>query len=229
MIALLSFTACKEAEDSSSINGMKNKYAEYFFPLSTFDEPMVYAFIDIKNPIDERFIRVHELEFENKNYAILEKFNNNLRLFEGYTLNYDEHLSVEEHMIVDKHGIKTKTRLNKNLYFPNEKNSSIKFITDFPSHLDSIQMIYHSTKTIINDDLKTEVMGEEVPAIQIRDSLLILLVNTYNKETGKTSVIIDEFYAKGHGLVQWQSEDETVQYKLNKIIDAKEWENIMKY
>lgn len=200
-----------------------NYYDEYFYPDSL--KPYIYAYRDDNNPLDERFHRVYAKYNENDSLTIvIERYNSSFRIFEAFTVNVDEHFNVLDHMLVDKNGIKRKNRVSSRHYFPTKKNRSITFISDFPSPVDSLVMVYESRRSVIEDKLVMEVLGKEYAAINVRDSIFIHFVNPKTKETKTTTTATNNYYAKGLGLVKWGDVDNEVVYELQKIISNKWWE-----
>lgn len=194
---------------------------DYFYPSK--EEPYIYAFIDKYNPLNERFFRFINLEKEGKDVFIIEMYNETLRIFEGFTLASDDSFEILDHMKVDREGIKRSSRITKNKYFPSNLNDQSVFIADFPSHLDSIIMIYESRKSVIDKNFELDVLGKKLPAIKIVDSVRVHMVNTYTKATSTQEAPVFRYYAKGMGEVRFEGVGVDVRYDLNKILTDSWW------
>jgi len=217
-------------QQSDSIKNTRSKVAfnsdslstfDYFYPLT--DEPYIYAFQDKFNPISERFFRYVTMEKDGDDLFVIEMYNDILRIFEGFTLDRSSNFKIVDHMKVDRNGLKRKSNMLKTQYFPHNLNDQSVFIADFPSHLDSVIMVYESRKNIIETGVELEVMGEKVNTIKLIDSVRVHLVNTYTRETSTQYAPIYRYYAKGKGQVRFEGVDADVQYNLVKILPDSWW------
>jgi hypothetical protein len=207
-----------QSQDKSNVDFA---FSDYFYPIE--DEPYIYAFIDKYNPISERFFRYVSMEKDGEDFFVIELYNETLRIFEGFTLDPNNGYKVVDHMKVDRGGIKRSSGLTKKEYFPSDINDQSVFIADFPSHLDSVIMIYESRKNVIDIDIEIEVLGEKMKAIKLVDTVRVHMVNTYTKATSTQEAPIYRYYAKGLGQVRFEGVDSEVQYNLNKILPDSWW------
>jgi hypothetical protein len=219
----------KSQEESSFSQSESNKemtnkdslsIMDYFYPVK--EEPYVYAFLDESNPLSERFFRYINLEKDGQKVLVIEMYNQTFRIFEGFTL-ADNSFEIIDHMKVDREGIKRSSKITKNEYFPKNLDDQSVFIADFPSHLDSIIMIYESRKNIVETDLEMDVLGDKLPAIKVMDSVRVHMVNVRTKAASTQEAPIYRYYAKGIGQVRFEGVGTDVQYNLNKVLTESWW------
>lgn len=229
-LAFFLFISCTEntddrASEQSKVDTQNTEdfnTLDYFFPNDSLI-PYIYVYQESENPIDEKLYRIYRLQDEKDTSLIVERFNANFRITEGFTHDLTDSLKISEYMIVDKDGIKRTAEVLSNKVFPVNLDDIAYFVSHFPSHVDSLSMIYESKRTVAESDLKMEVMGEEVEAIRVVDSLKVHLVDPKTKESNTKKIVTDRFYAKGFGLVEWGSDELNVHYRLKKILTEKWW------
>lgn len=212
-------------EDFSKGNLEDVKLEEYFYPTDSL-EPYIYAFQEKNNPIDEKLHRhITKENDDGDTVFIIERYNSNFKIFEGFTLDLNESLKILDHMMVDKNGIKRSSRLTKDEYFPKNIEEQSKFIADFPSHLDSIIMVYESRKHVEKTGVEITVLGEQKEAITIIDSINVHMVHVANKKRSTQKVVSRLYFAKGMGLVSFGDTDGEVTYELKRIFSNEWWMN----
>ena len=208
--------------NSQEIDNSKS-YWEYFYPIDSI-EPYIYGYQDANNPIDERLHRFIVMEDDDgDSVLIIERYNSNFRIFEGFTLNILEDFKIKDHMMVDKDGIKRSSRLSKTQYFPKNLGDQSIFLADFPSHIDSVIMFYESKKHIDETDLIVDVLGEEVEAISVIDSITVRLVHIGAMKENVQKVISRLIFAKNFGLVRFHDTDNETNFKLRRIFSDAWW------
>lgn len=198
---------------------------DYFYPTDSL-EPYIYAFQEQSNPIDEKLHRhITKTNDDGDTVFIIERYNSNFKIFEGFTLNIGESFKIQDHMMVDKDGIKRSSRLTKDEYFPKSIRDQSKFIADFPSHLDSIIMVYESKKHVEKTGLEVNVLGEKKEAISVVDSINVHMVHVKNKKRSTKKVVSRLYFAKGMGLIKFGDLDGEVLYELKQIFSDDWWMN----
>lgn len=222
-IIVLFLFGCSENSKDNSSNKEKSELnlMDYFYPMNE-NEPYIYGYLDEKNPVAERFHRMINFREADSRSFVIERYNASLRIFEGFTLDPDS-LNVLDHMMVDKNRQKRKSNVSATEYFPLEMNKTVRFVSDYPSHLDSITTVYDSRRTIIDKDVTVSVMDTTYEAILLRDTVYVHLVNRFTKESGTQSAVIDNYYAKGMGLVKFGDVDGKATYELKRIIPDSWW------
>lgn len=223
VLIILSFYGCSESSDveESIQKDPAINVLDYFYPLNE-DEPYVYAYLDEQAPLDERFHRMINFYDSDGRSFVIERYNAALRISEGFTLDPNS-LEILDHMMVDKNLKKRKSNVTSNQYYPLEMNETARFVSDYPSHLDSVTAIYDSRRTIIKKDVPVEIMDSTYQTILLRDTVHVHMVNRFTKESSTQTAVIDNYYAKGLGLVKFGDVDGAINYKLKRIISDSWW------
>lgn len=225
-LILVLIVSCNEdlADDQSSANSKIEEigFQDYFFPTDSLI-PFVYVFQGTHNPLDEKFFRIYRLQNNQDTSLVIERYNSNFRITEGFTHNLKDSLKLSDYMIVDGDGVKRKANVLSDRTFPLAKNDISYFVADFPAPADSLKMIYESRKSVADIDLKRYVFGDTVDALRIIDSVRVHLVNPKSKESNTKLVVTSRYYAKGYGLVEWGSDELNVHYRLKRILSNEWW------
>lgn len=224
VVLMVLVSACDNAGDNKEGGKIRKDYVDYFYPTDSLI-PFIYVFQDKNDPLNEKIQRIYRMESPSDTILVVEHFNANFRITEGYSFDVNN-FQIVDHMIVDGDGLKRKAKLSSNSFFPLNKGELSYFISDFPSHLDSITMVYQSKKGVSDADYKIDVLGESIPALLIKDTVSITMANVFNQKGSTRSFIIDRVYAKGYGLVRWSSEDGSIVYNLEKILNNQWWEEV---
>lgn len=203
----------------------ENSYAEYFYPTDSL-VPFIYVFQNVNQPMDEKILRIYRSESASDTSVTVEFYNSNFKITEGYTHNIKENFKVEDHMIVDGDGLKRQAKLSATSFFPTNKEDQTQFISDFPSHLDSLTMIYQSKRRVLEENKTVKVLGNDVPAIILEDSVKVLFANPYTQKSSSQKVMITRVFAKGYGMVRWSANNEEIVYELDKILTNEWWEEV---
>lgn len=214
----LVLTNCKETPTIHVTDNFK----EYFFPTDSL-LPYIYVFSDEKKPLDERFLRMYRLQNDIDSSFVVECFNSQFKITEGFTYMLNDSLTVKDHMIVDRDGLKRRTNISDHYNFPIYAGMTSQFIADFPGVIDSTVMIKDSKKHIFDANFKYVLFDKEVSAILVKDTIRIIELNKTTKEMGESRVVTDNVYVKGYGLVEWGTEDKSVLYSLRTILSDKWW------
>lgn len=232
MVFLFSLQSCSDnsIDETSSEQSKKNGQGDesyepmdYFFPNDSLI-PYIYVFQEAENPMDEKFYRMYRLQNDQDTSLVVERFNANFRITEGFTHDLTDSLKVKEYMVVDKDGIKRTAELLSSRVFPMSRDEQVYFVADFPAHVDSLTMIYESKRNVAETGLKINVLGKEVDAIKLTDSLNVHLVDPLTQKSNTKKVVTNRYYAKGYGLVEWGSDELNVHYRLKKVLTNKWWE-----
>jgi hypothetical protein len=197
-------------------------FANYFYPYDSV--PRIYCYRNVANGLDEEFHRVFGIKDSKGHHVIVEKYSPDGRLIEAFNYNYDS-LDVLQHIVVDRKKHKNSVPLKKNKRFPwNEKDQTL-FISEYPSHFDSIIVIDTLKRKIAKKNIDHLVLEEEARKSMILDEFISkTLLNIYTKKT-ITNLRTEgqSIYCEGFGLVEFYSKNKTVHFKLEKVISQKEW------
>jgi hypothetical protein len=215
---LVSIVSCEDRKTSA----VSDNFRDYFFPVDSL-VPYIYVFRDEKKPLDERFMRMYRLQNDTDSSFVVERFNSLFKITEGFTYKLNDSLTLEDHMIVDRNGLKRKSKLTSQYNFPVFKGIEAHFIADFPGVADSTVIVQDSKKHVINVNYSYTLFGKTIPAIIVKDTIRLYELNVNTKEVREKSVITDNVYAKGYGLVEWGTEDKSVLYSLRTILSDKWW------
>jgi hypothetical protein len=215
---LASIVSCEDRK----ISAVSDNFRDYFFPVDSL-VPYIYVFSDDNKPLDERFMRMYRLQNDTDSSFVVEHFNSQFKITEGFTYMLNDSLTVKDHMIVDRDGFKRRTNLSDHYNFPIYAGMTSQFIADFPGVIDSTVMIKDSKKHIFDANFKYVLFDKEVSAILVKDTIRIIELNKTTKEIGESRVVTDNVYVKGYGLVEWGTEDKSVLYSLRTILSDKWW------
>lgn len=215
---LFLFTNCQETE------GIKSEadFTSYFFPTDSL-VPYIYVYSDEEKPLDERFFRMYRLENDTDTSFVVERFNSSFRITEGFTYMLNDSLTVVDHMIVDRDGLKRQSNVTSNYSFPIYTDMVAHFIADFPGVADSTVIVQDSKKHIFNSDTTYVLFGNELPAILVKDTIRWYELSSGSSEVREQSIVTDNVYVKGYGLVEWGSEDKSVVFTLRVILSDVWW------
>lgn len=218
LVSLLSvFFSCS---NDSKIDG--DNFLNFFFPMDSV-QPYILAYQNVNDPLDEKFLRLYTMQEQNEPFFFIERYNQHLKITEGFKLIAGDSLRIVDHMIVDVDGLKRQANLSDFYYFPTPYQSPSRYISDFPYLNDTIVMVYESKKHIANTDTTVRIMGRDMEAILVVDTITSRLVNRFTKEilTGKDWVY--QLYAKDIGLVRFGSKDGALVYQLTGIYSDAWW------
>jgi hypothetical protein len=218
LVFSVAITSCEEPTNQKVVES----YKDYFFPTDSL-VPYIYVFSDEQKPLDERFLRMYRMQNDTDSSFVVERFNSSFKITEGFTHELNDSLTIIDHMVVDRDGLKRKSKLTSNYNFPVFKDMVAHFITDFPGVIDSTVIVQDSKKHIVDANYSFTLFGKEIPAIHVKDTVRWYELNANSNEARERSVVTDNIYAKGYGLVEWGAEDKSVVYTLRKILSDKWW------
>ncbi len=212
-------TAC-----NTSHNESKNPYFQYFYNADTI--PKIYLFRDVANGLDELYQRIYTVEDSRGKHIIVEYYAADGRIIEALNYNIDS-LNVMDHMVVNRKGQKMKAELFKDQLIPMNDSEEVWFATRFQGFMDSTLILKEIKRKVSGKDIKIDVMGEEVPAIVMKDRIRMTNFNPFTKKEAVLEGLSINYFAKGYGLVEWFTPDKKVHYRLEKIMNQEEWYRII--
>ncbi len=223
VLILLSFGCGGDSSESNitASEDQKDRIRDYFFPSDSLN-PYIYVYADENRPVDEKFYRIFRLKTKDKNDLIVERYNAEFRITEGFTYDLDDNLSISDHMIVDAQGKKRQAKLTSSSLYPVNEDDEAVFISDFPAHIDSLVGVYKSKKTV-EERFDYEIFGEKTKAIKVLDEVTLSFVNPFNEKGSSNTVEIYRVYAKGFGLTEWYTVDQKIHFKLQRILSNEWW------
>jgi hypothetical protein len=219
---LLVLNSCDSNKSAYTPPKSAHPFANYFYPYDSI--PRIYCYRNVANGLDEEFHRIFGIKDSKGHHIIVEKYSPDGRLIEAFNYNYDS-LDVLQHIVVDRKKHKNSVPLKKNKRLPwNEKDQSI-FISEYPSHFDSLIVIDTLKRKISRKNFEHLVLEEETRKSMLVDEIISkTLFNIYTKKT-ITNLRTEgqSIYSEGFGLVEFYSKNKTVHFKLEKVISQKEW------
>jgi len=225
----LVFAACEDNANTTSTKSTEkevlstNEFNEFFYPYDTV--PKIYVYRDLTNGIEEEFHRVFGINDSEGAHVVVEVYKSDGRITEALNYNIDS-LDILDHMVVDKDQINRKAELFKNRLIPTDKKTTASFASRFPGISDStlflkeVDRIYNSTQEI-------QVMDKTVSAVVFHDYIRLTLFNPFTKMENEGKWELENYFAKGYGLVEWHTPDKNIHYQLEKIISQDEFVNLM--
>lgn len=200
-----------------------NEFGPYFYPYDTI--PRIYAYRDVANGLSEEFHRVFGINDSEGRHIVVEIYSEDGRIIEALNYNLDS-LDIIDYMVVDRNQEKTKAELFKNKLIPESKKSTASFaarfsgISDSTLFLKEVNRNYASSKTM-------DVLKKKTSCIVFNDQVRLTLFNPFTKMEDMREGKIVSYFAEGYGLVEWHSEDRSVNYRLERIIPQEEFINLM--
>src|SRR5690554_6413913 len=78
----------------------EHAYADFFYPTDSLI-PYIYVFQNVDEPLDEKVLRIYRTETDTATSLVVEFYNSNMKITEGYTHDINDNFKVVDHMIVD--------------------------------------------------------------------------------------------------------------------------------
>jgi hypothetical protein len=201
----------------------ENPNVAYFYPLDTV--PKVYLYRDVARGLEEEFNRIYTVTDNEGEHLVVERYASDGRLLEATNYNIDS-LNIQDHMVVNFKKEKEKSTLYKNTLFPMNLKSETWFAVKFKGVTDSTVMIKEVKRTF-KKKREIEVMGEKVEALVFNEKVKLTVVNPFTKKEESREAKATTYFAKGFGLVEWHSASKKVHYRLERILEQREWVKII--
>ena len=205
-------------------NSNKSAFVDYFYPYDTI--PKIYVYRDVVGGLNEQFHRVYGVEDEAGKHIIVELYSSDFRLTEALNYNYPS-LELQDHMVTNAKKQKSKADLIKSKAFPIGDDDTSEFLSRIPSHIDSTKIIQLKKRVLKNKTETILYLNKKTPAISFYDTINLAVVNSKNKQLNKLHGAQLVYFAKDIGKVEWHSMDKKAHYKLEKIMNQKDWINII--
>lgn len=222
LVVVAGLTSCNE-EAVQDVDVSSHEFGEFFYTYDTV--PKIYVFRNITNGIEEEFHRVFGIKDSKGKHIVVEVYQEDGRITEALNYNLDS-LDIMDHMVVDRNKENKKAELFKNKLIPDDKKSTASFASRFPGIKDSTLFLkevdrkFESTKEI-------DVLDKKVSATIFHDYIRMTLFNPFTKEENVGQWELVNYFAAGHGLVEWHTPNKDFHYRLEKIISQDEFVNLM--
>ena len=205
-------------------NSKESAFVAYFYPYDTI--PKIYVYRDVVGGLNEQFHRVYGVEDEAGKHIVVELYSSDFRLTEAINYNYPS-LELQDHMVTNGKKQKTKADLIKSKAFPSGDADTSEFLSRFPSHIDSTQIIQLKKRFLKSKKETISYLNKKTPVISFYDSINLALVNSKDEQINNLNVAQLVYFAKDIGRIEWHSIDKKVHYKLEKVMNQKDWINII--
>jgi hypothetical protein len=210
---IIALTACKNEPS-------KVDFASYFYPVLKDDKFYIYR--DVLHGLDEQIHRIYSLEDSKGKHLIVEVYSADGRITEAY--NYSqETLLLDDHMVVDADGKKRQAELLRNDMFPANKEHQTYFATRFPGLADSTVIVYEmQNRPAETKQAKRKVMDEEREVLFLTEDYRFAIVNPFTQLENANEFVLNRYFAKDLGLVEWHDKKMSRHFVLEQVLDAKE-------
>ena len=209
----------------SEKNSNKSEFVDYFYPYDTI--PKIYVYRDVVGGLNEQFHRVYGVEDEAGKHIIVELYSSDFRLTEALNYNHPS-LELQDHMVTNGKKQKSKADLIKSKAFPLGDHDTSEFLSRFPSHIDSTKIIQLKKRVLKNKTESILYLNKKTPAISFYDTINLAVVNSKEEQLNNLNGAQLVYFAKDIGKVEWHSMDKKAHYKLEKVMNQKDWINIIK-
>lgn len=195
---------------------------DFFYPRSA--KPMVYVYSVANNPFLETYLKITTVTSKKDTLMMLEYFDGNLELKEGYTINLNKGFLVTNHM-TSSNGIKYTSRIAKNKYFPVQKGEIASFIIDFPTQNDTVVGLYERDMEL-TDTISYKFEGATVDCIKALEHIRLTRLHTVTKKESEQFGEMVSLYARGIGKVAQFPSSGGDTMKLVRTISIEEWDKL---
>ena len=200
---------------------LPQKTLDCFYPIDTI--PKVYLYREIVGGLEEQFHRVQAIVLEKEVHVVVQVYSSDLRLLE--TLNYIyPSLELYDHLVANRKKESARAEVFKNKMFPKTNKDSAVFVSRFPGHIDSTVIIKQVKRTAMETNEKELlVLKSNIKHLTYLDSISYILLNPFTNKKETISAQQITKYGKGIGLVEWYFPNKKAYFRLEKIIEEKEW------
>ena len=206
---------------------LPQKTLDCFYPIDTIAK--IYVYRDIVGGLEEQFHRVQSLiTKKGEVHVIVQVYSSDLRMLE--TLNYIyPSLELYDHLVANRKKESARAEVFKNKMFPKTNKDTVVFVSRFPGHLDSTVIIKKIKRTVLeNNEEELVILKSKIKILSYLDSIFFDLLNPFTNKKETISAQQITKYGKGIGLVEWHFPNKKTYFRLEKIIDEKEWLRIKK-
>ena len=219
-IILLLLFACNNPSEMKSTH----VNIEFFYPLDTI--PKIYLYRDVAKGLEEEFHRVYHVKDSEGHHIIVERYASDGRILEALNYNVDS-LDIQDHMVVNIKQEKTKAILYKNKIFPTGPKDQTWFASKFQGLNDSTLFLREIKRQLVTKHQIRAIMEEDVECIVFDDFLRQTLINPFTQKENTIQGHQNVYFGKGIGLVEWQSSNKKMHFRLEQILSQEEWLKII--
>ena len=229
---LLGFIVVIMACSSEELAPSNNNPSKSLHPLSTFfypiqDQPKVYVYRDTVQGLQEEFHRIYTVEDLVGLHLVVEIYTREGVLSEAINYNVDS-LDVQDHMVVNRYGRKEKAMVYKKFLFPANTQDETWFASKFSGTKDSTVMLYEVFRKYLKPgSFRLDQQEKAVKSIIFNDKIRITELNPFEHTEQEKWVERNAVFAENVGLVAYYNPQKSTYFKLEKIMDQKEWLKII--
>ena len=194
----------------------------YFYPTSI--KPLVYVYSVNNNPFLETYLKITSVKSKGDTLMMLEYFDANLELKEGYTINLNKNFEVINHM-TSSNGIKYTSKISKNNFFPMEGEKVARFMVDFPTTNDTVVALFERDLELV-DTISYMFQDDLLTCIKAIDHIRLTRLHTITKKENVQLGEIVSLYAEGIGKVAQFPSAGGDTMKLVRTIAIEEWDKL---
>jgi len=219
LVVFLVFFSCSEKQKFKSVN----PNIAYFYPLDTV--PKVYLYRDVAQGLEEEFHRVYTVSDGEGDHLIVERYASDGRLLEATNFNIDS-LNIQDHMVVNFKKEKEKSILYKDQLFPMNLKKEAFFAVKFKGLTDSTIMLKEINRKFLRKQ-NVEIMENKTEALVFAEKVKLTVLNPFTKKEEAREATATTLFAKDFGLVEWYSENKKVHFRLEQILNQRDWVKII--
>jgi hypothetical protein len=208
--------------DEKAEKTSENANMSFFYPRSA--KPLVYVYSVANNPFLETYLKITSVTSKSDTLMMLEYFDGNLELKEGYTINLNKGFLVTNHM-TSSQGIKYTSRIAKNNYFPTQNGNVASFVIDFPTQNDTVVGLYERDMELV-DTIAYNFQDSTVECVKALEHIRLTRLHTITKKENEQLGEMVSLYAKGIGKVAQFSSAGGDTMKLVRTITIEEWNKL---
>lgn len=226
---ILSVVACSSEELASSNNSSaksQHPLSRFFYPIQ--EQPKVYVYRDSVQGLQEEFHRIYTVEDFAGLHLVVEIYTREGVLSEAINYNVDS-LDVQDHMVVNRYGRKEKAMVYKRFLYPSNMKDETWFASKFSGTKDSTVILYEVFRKYLKPgSFRLDQQESTVKSIIFNDKIRVTELNPFEHTEQEKRVERSAVFAENIGLVAYYNPQKSTYFKLEKIMDQKDWLKIIR-
>ena len=233
VFGLIGFILCVMACSSEELASSNNNPAKSLHPLSRFfypiqDQPKVYVYRDTVQGLQEEFHRIYNVEDFAGLHLVVETYTREGVLSEAINYNVDS-LDVQDHMVVNRYGRKEKAMVYKRFLYPTNIKDETWFASKFSGTKDSTVILYEVFRKYLKPgSFRLDQQESTVKTIIFNDKIRVTELNPFEHTEQEKWAERIAVFAENIGLVSYYNPQKSTYFKLEKIMDQKDWLKIIR-
>ena len=233
VFGLIGFILCVMACSSEELASSNNNPAKSLHPLSRFfypiqDQPKVYVYRDTVQGLQEEFHRIYNVEDFAGLHLVVEIYTREGVLSEAINYNVDS-LDVQDHMVVNRYGRKEKAMVYKRFLYPTNMKDETWFASKFSGTKDSTVILYEVFRKYLKPgSFRLDQQESTVKTIIFNDKIRVTEYNPFEHTEQEKWAERNAVFAENIGLVSYYNPRKSTFFKLEKIMDQKDWLKIIR-